>query len=131
MPAVHLATNMRFSTSCYRIIPQLPRNSTGQDKVIYHPDIQRYTVLDVTTQKPLRHDSVLKVAEDGRIGEHVMVIQPLLLRMQKDSNGGIALCKPIVAIKLDEPMAKRTKGVKAFAGWTSGWFGGEMEPART
>ena len=126
MPAVQLATNMRFSTSCYRIIPHFPR----QDKVIYHPDIQRYTILDVSTSKALRHDSALKVAEDGRIGEHVMVIQPLLLRMQKDSNGGIALCKPVVAIKLDEPMAKKTKAAKAF-GWTSSWFSGDMEPGRS
>ncbi|KAL8685811.1 MAG: hypothetical protein Q9218_007531 [Villophora microphyllina] len=131
MPAVHLATNMRFSTSCYRIIPHLPRNSAGQNNVIYHPDVQRYTMLDVATQKVLRQDSVLKIAEDGRIGEHVMVIQPLLLRMQKDTNGGIALCKPTMAVKLDEPMAKRAKGVKALAGWTSSWFGGELEPSRT
>ncbi|KAL8636143.1 MAG: hypothetical protein Q9228_006430 [Teloschistes exilis] len=131
MPAVHLATNMRFSTSCYRIIPHLPRNSGGHNNVIYHPDIQRYTVLDVATQKVLRQDSVLKIAEDGRIGEHVMVIQPLLLRMQRDSNGGIALCKPIVAVRLDEPMARRAKGVKALAGWTSSWFGGEGDPSRT
>ncbi|KAL8695935.1 MAG: hypothetical protein Q9201_007897 [Fulgogasparrea decipioides] len=131
MPAVHLATNMRFSTSCYRIIPHLPRNSSGQNNVIYHPDIQRYTILDVATQKALRQDSVLKVAEDGRIGEHVMVIQPLLLRMQKDTNGGIALCKPIVAVKLDEPMAKRSKGVKSLAGWTSSWFGGEVDSTRS
>ncbi|KAI4197328.1 MAG: hypothetical protein LQ350_005997 [Teloschistes chrysophthalmus] len=131
MPAVHLATNMRFSTSCYRIIPHLPRNAAGHNNVIYHPDIQRYTLLDVATQKVLRQDSVLKIAEDGRIGEHVMVIQPLLLRMQRDSNGGIALCKPTVAVRLDEPMARRAKGVKALAGWTSSWFGGEGDPSRT
>ncbi|KAL8872363.1 MAG: hypothetical protein Q9174_001991 [Haloplaca sp. 1 TL-2023] len=127
MPAVQLATNMRFSTSCYRIIPHFPR----QDKIIYHPDIQKFMILDVSTSKALRYDSVLKVAEDGRIGEHVMVIQPLLLRMQRDRNGGIPLCKPVVAIKLDEPMAKKTKAAKAFAGWTSSWFGGDMEPGRS
>ncbi|KAL8801673.1 MAG: hypothetical protein Q9182_004310 [Xanthomendoza sp. 2 TL-2023] len=131
MPAVQLATNMRFSTSCYRIIAHLPRNSSvGQHNVIYHPDIQRYTILDVATRKVLRQDSVLKVAEDGRIGEHVMVVQPLLLRMQRDSNGGIALCKPTVAVKLDEPMAKRAKGVRAL-GALSSWFGGDPEPTRT
>ncbi|KAL8733742.1 MAG: hypothetical protein Q9166_001936 [cf. Caloplaca sp. 2 TL-2023] len=132
MPAVQLATNMRFSTSCYRIIAHLPRNSsaTGQSGVIYHPDIQRYTILDVMTQKVLRQDSVLKVAEDGRIGEFVMVVQPLLLRMQRDGNGGIALCKPTVAVKLDEPMAKKAKGVRTL-GALSSWFGGEAEPTRT
>ncbi|KAL8884324.1 MAG: hypothetical protein Q9215_007597 [Flavoplaca cf. flavocitrina] len=132
-PAVQLATNMRFSTSCYRIIAHLPRSSSaspGHSNVIYHPDIQRYTILDVATQKVLRQDSVLKVAEDGRIGEHVMVLQPLLLRMQRDTHGGIALCKPTVAIKLDEPMAKRAKGVRAL-GALSSWFGGEQEPTRS
>ncbi|KAI4099389.1 MAG: hypothetical protein LQ339_005979 [Xanthoria mediterranea] len=134
-PAVRLATNMRFSTSCYRIIAHLPRNSSsssshGNNNVIYHPDIQRYTILDVATQKVLRQDSVLKIAEDGRIGEYVMVVQPLLLRMQRDSHGGIALCKPTVAIKLDEPMAKKAKGVRAL-GALSSWFGGEQEPARS
>ncbi|KAL8991685.1 MAG: hypothetical protein Q9169_007749 [Polycauliona sp. 2 TL-2023] len=137
-PAVQLATNMRFSTSCYRIIAHLPRSSSssssssGQshnNNVIYHPDIQRYTILDVATQKVLRQDSVLKVAEDGRIGESVMVLQPLLLRMQRDSHGGIALCKPTVAVKLDEPMARKVKGVRAL-GALSSWFGGDQEPAR-
>ncbi|KAL8661346.1 MAG: hypothetical protein Q9168_008395 [Polycauliona sp. 1 TL-2023] len=135
-PAVQLATNMRFSTSCYRIIAHLPRNSSSSsghspnNNVIYHPDITRYTILDVATQKVLRQDSVLKVAEDGRIGEHVMVVQPLLLRMQRDSHGGIALCKPTVAVKLDEPMARKAKGVRAL-GALSSWFGGEQEPARS
>lgn len=134
-PAVRLATNMRFSTSCYRIIAHLQRNASsssthGNNNVIYHPDIQRYTILDVATQKVLRQDSVLKIAEDGRIGEYVMVVQPLLLRMQRDSHGGIALCKPTVAVKLDEPMAKKAKGVRAL-GALSSWFGGEQVPARS
>ncbi|KAL8957291.1 MAG: hypothetical protein Q9193_005393, partial [Seirophora villosa] len=89
MPAVRLATNMRFSTSVYRIISHLPRSSSlsghGDTHIMYHPDIQRYSMIDMATQKVLRQDSVVKVAEDGRIGEHVMVVQPLLLRMQKDS----------------------------------------------
>ncbi|KAL8766889.1 MAG: hypothetical protein Q9209_006437 [Squamulea sp. 1 TL-2023] len=133
-PAVQLATNMRFSTSCYRIIAHLPRKSSSSsdhsnNNAIYHPDIQRYTILDVATQKVLRQDSVLKVADDGRIGEYVMVVQPLLLRMQRDSHGGIALCKATVAVKLDEPMAKKAKGVRAL-GAISSWFGGEQEPVR-
>ncbi|KAL8896795.1 MAG: hypothetical protein Q9207_007533 [Kuettlingeria erythrocarpa] len=147
MPAVHLATNMRFSTSVYRIITRLPRisspssasSSSAQQQqqhdnhIIYHPDIQRYTIIDIATQKVLRPDSVLKVADDGRIGEHVMVVQPLLLRMQKDSAAGVALAKPAVAVRLDEPMAKRGKGgVGKMAGWASSWFGGEPpEGART
>ncbi|KAL8991881.1 MAG: hypothetical protein Q9188_007684, partial [Gyalolechia gomerana] len=117
MPAVHLATNMRFSTSVYRIITHLPRPSSSHPtssnkKVIFHPDIQRYTIIDIATQKILRQDSVLKIAEDGRIGEGIFIVQPLLLRMQKGgtSNGGIALCKLAVAVRLDEPMAKRSKG---------------------
>ncbi|KAI4173126.1 MAG: hypothetical protein LQ346_008470 [Caloplaca aetnensis] len=148
MPAVHLATNMRFSTSVYRIITRLPRISSPssvsssssaqqqqqqhENHIIYHPDIQRYTIIDIATQKVLRPDSVLKVADDGRIGEHVMVVQPLLLRMQKDSAAGVALAKPAVAVRLDEPMAKRSKGVGKMAGWASSWFGGEPpEGART
>ncbi|KAL8723267.1 MAG: hypothetical protein Q9225_000389 [Loekoesia sp. 1 TL-2023] len=143
MPAVHLATNMRFSTSVYRIITHLPRpssstggpshsSSSNNNNIIYHSDIQRFTIIDVATQKVLRQDSILKIAEDGRIGEHVFVVQPLLLRMQKDTNGGVALCKPAVAVKLDEPMAKRSKGVGKLGAWTSSWFGGEVaEGART
>lgn len=134
MPAVHLATNMRFSTSLYRIITHLPRSASSSsaqhdNHIIYYPDIQRYTMIDVATQKVLRPDSVLKIADDGRIGEHVMVVQPLLLRMQKDSAAGVALAKPAVAVKLDEPMAKRTKGVGKVAGWASSWFGVEPPEA--
>ncbi|KAI4113044.1 MAG: hypothetical protein LQ345_005896 [Seirophora villosa] len=135
MPAMRLATNMRFSTSVYRIISHLPRSSSssgpGDNHIIYHPDIQRYSMIDMATQKVLRQDSVVKVAEDGRIGEHVMVVQPLLLRMQKDSTAGVALCKPAVAVKLDEPMAKRVKGAGKMAGWASSWFGREAPEAGT
>ncbi|KAI4137151.1 MAG: hypothetical protein L6R39_007445, partial [Caloplaca ligustica] len=79
---------MRFSTSLYRIITHLPSSSRSSsdnnNHTIFHPDIQRYTIIDVATQKILRPDSALKVADDGRIGEHIMVVQPLLLRMQRD-----------------------------------------------
>ncbi|KAL8931993.1 MAG: hypothetical protein Q9211_006597, partial [Gyalolechia sp. 1 TL-2023] len=79
MPAVHLATNMRFSTSVYRIITHLPRPSSSPHlnhhpvnsnptNAIFHPDIGRYTIVDIATQKILRQDSILKIAEDGRIG---------------------------------------------------------------
>lgn len=171
MPAVHLATNMRFSTSVYRIITHLPRSahhggsggSGSNPGVIFHNDISRYTIIDIATQKVLRQDSILKIGEEGRIGEAVFLVQPLLLRMQKVSTGvsearpsegragggmgganegrsggagggsgsgggggsGIALCKPAVAVKLDEPMAKRSKGVGKLVGqWAGSWFGG-------
>ena len=103
-------------------------------------------MVDLATNKVIRPDSVLKVAEDGRIGEEMLIVQPSLLRIQsgeaggeaKDGGGGkggssITLCKPTVLVKLDEPMGKRSRGIKALGDsgikalgdWTGSWFGSD------
>ena len=82
-------------------------------------------MVDMATNKVIRPDSVLKVAEDGRIGEEMLIVQPSLLRPQKDGGGSVTLCKPTVLVKLDEPMGKRSRGIKALGEWTGSWFGGE------
>ncbi|KAL9604700.1 MAG: hypothetical protein Q9219_000420 [cf. Caloplaca sp. 3 TL-2023] len=144
IPAVQLATNMRFSTSVYRTISHVPRPSSSSspsnnnnnqtssppsstnNTTLFHPDLTRHTLIDLATQKHLRADSALKVADDGRIGESVFVLQPLLLRMQRDTNGGVALCKLCVAVRLDEPLVKRRGGgVGKLGAWAGSWFGGE------
>ena len=132
MPAVQLATTMRFSTAVYRMIPRLPSrasSSPSERHILYHHDIGRYTLVDVASQKVIRQESIIKIGEDGRIGENLMVVQPLLLRMQKET-GGVALCKPVVVIKLDEPLARKGRGIKVLGTWTSGWFGGEQSEGR-
>ena len=71
-------------------------------------------MIDIATHKVLRPDtSVLKVAENGRIGEEVFVIAPALVRHQKVRNGKVLVCKSTVLVKLDEPMAKRGRGIQA------------------
>ena len=81
-------------------------------------------MIDIATHKIIRPDSVLKVSEDGRIGEEVLVIVPALLRVH--SEGKVLICKPTRLVKLDEPMGKRNRGgIKALGSWTPSWLGGE------
>lgn len=83
----------------------------------------------MATNKVIRPDSVLKVAEDGRIGEEMLIVQPSLLKApaKEGGNGGgggnVTLVKPTVLVKLDEPMGKRSRGIKALGEWTGSWFG--------
>ncbi|KAI4211508.1 MAG: hypothetical protein LQ351_005684 [Letrouitia transgressa] len=136
LPAVALATTMRVSSSSrYRIIAHLPRiqvpgqpheEGGGQVGVLYQRDCARYTVLDVATGKAVKADGVARVADDGRIGEVGWVVQPLLVRCEKGGgSGGVALVKPVVVGKLDEPLVKRGRGMRLGLGGLGSWFGGE------
>ena len=153
LPAVKLATSMRRSIVDYRIWsrPSTKDVSTAKDGSerererqhipVYYSAIQRASMVDMATNKVIRPDSVLKVADDGRIGEEMLIVQPSLLKAPgKDGGGGggggsgggggggsggnITLVKPTVLVKLDEPMGKRSRGIKALGEWTGSWFGG-------
>lgn len=86
-------------------------------------------MIDIMTHKVIRPDSVLKVAEDGKIGEEMLIVSPALLRVQKDGKGKVLICKPTILVKLDEPMGKRSRGIKALGSWTPSWFGGDEAAA--
>lgn len=79
-------------------------------------------MMDMTSHKMIRPDNVLKIDNDGRIGEQMLCVQPALLRTQRDSVNSIILCKPTILVKLDEPMARRPRGIKASL---TSWLGGE------
>ena len=128
------------------------RERERQHIPVYYSAIQRACMVDMATNKVIRPDSVLKVAEDGRIGEEMLIVQPSLLKAPSKEGGGggggggaggvsggggggsggggggsvgnITLVKPTVLVKLDEPMGKRSRGIKALGEWTGSWFGG-------
>ena len=55
----------------------------------------------------------------------MLVVSPALVRNQRDGNGRVMVCKPTVLIKLDEPMGKRSRGIRALGAWTPSWLGGD------
>lgn len=123
IPAIHTAMSIRLSTTNYRIVSPIAKSS-DHAKVIYINEIQRYELIDIMSQKIIRADSNLKVAEDGRIGEQVLVIQQALLRDQKDGGASVLLCKPTVLVRLDEPMGRRNRGtMRALQSWFKGESG--------
>ena len=80
-------------------------------------------MMDNATHKVIRADSNVRVAEDGRIGEEMFVVAPGMVR--GGEAGKVVLTKPIVLVKLDEPMGKRAgRGIKALGAWTPSWFSG-------
>ncbi len=125
LPAVQLATKLRLSTTDYRLIFHPFTRDPSKATTAYHYEIQNSSMIDIMTHKIIRPDSVLKVAEDGRIGEEMLVVSPALVRDQKERNGKAMVCKPTVLVKLDEPMGKRSRGIRALGAWTPSWFGGD------
>ncbi|CAD6591487.1 MAG: hypothetical protein ASARMPREDX12_005190 [Alectoria sarmentosa] len=125
LPAIQLATKLRLSTTDYRLIFHPFTRDPSKSTTAYHYEIQNSSMMDIMTHKIIRPDSILKVAEDGRIGEEMLVVSPALVRNQRDGNGRVMVCKPTVLIKLDEPMGKRSRGIRALGAWTPSWLGGD------
>ena len=117
-PAIHVSTSMRMSTTTYRMTSRLANKNPDLNLIMYVHELQRCYMVDVASQKIIRPDSALKVAEDGRIGEQMLVLQPALLRIQREGGSNLVLCKPTFLVRLDEPMGRRSKGFRS-------WFGGE------
>ena len=123
VPTIQLATSMRLSTNDYNVSSQLFARSPGQDVVAYHQEVRNANMIDIATHKAIRPNSKLKIAEDGRIGIEMLVVSPALLRVQSVGHGKIMICKPTVLVKLDEPMVKKNRGIRALGAWTPSLFG--------
>ena len=125
LPAIQLSVKLRLSTTDYRLASRRFAKETGQGSSIFVYEVKDSSMVDIATQKMIRPDSNLKVADDGRIGQEMLVLTPALLRDQKDGKSRILVCKPTVLIKLDEPMGKRSRGIRALGAWTPSWFGSD------
>lgn len=124
-PAMQLATKLRLSSTDHRLTFHPFTRDPGRSTTAYHYEIQNSCMMDIMTHKIIRPDSILKIAEDGRIGEEMLVVSPALVRDQKDAKGKVMVCKPTLLVKLDEPMGKRSRGIRALGAWTPSWFGGD------
>lgn len=125
LPAIQLSMKLRLSTSDYILTSRRFVKDSGPGSSVYVYEIKDSSMIDVTTQKVIRPDSNLKIAEDGRIGQEMLVLTPALLREQGDGKRRILVCKPTVLVKLDEPMGKRSRGIKALGSWTPSWLSGD------
>lgn len=125
LPAIELSTKMRLSTSDYVLTSRRFVKDSGPGSSVFIYEVKDSSMIDITTQKIIRPDSNLKIAEDGRIGQEMLVLTPALLRDQKEGKNRVLVCKPTVLVKLDEPMGKRSRGIRALGAWTPSWFGGD------
>lgn len=119
-PAVQVGANMRLSTETYRTTSRLAGKPSDQTSMFNH-EVQRCNMIDLSSHKIIRPDSMLKVGDDGRIGELMLVVQPALIRTPREAGPNAVLCKPSMLVRLDEPMGRKSKTIKAF----QQWFGGE------
>lgn len=118
-PAVQVAANMRLSTENYRTTSRLAGKTSDQNSMFIN-EVQRCNMIDLSSHKIIRPDSMLKVGEDGRIGEQMLVVQPALIRTPREAGPNAVLCKPSMLVRLDEPMGRKSKGMKVLH-----WFAGE------
>ena len=124
-PSLHLANTLRLSSSDYRLLFRPFARDSEHARTAYQHEVAHSSMMDVATHKMIRADSAVKAAEDGRIGEEVLVVCPALVRALRDGKGRVVVCKATVLVKLDEPMGKRARsGMMALGAWTPGWLGG-------
>lgn len=134
LPSVRLASQLRLSARDYRLIfhpfslrgsssAASARNNNNNNSPAYGYEIANSRMVDLATHKVIRPDSALKVGEDGRIGEEMLVVAPALVR-EGGGGGRVMVCKATVLVRLDEPMGKRGRGIRALGAWTPSWFGG-------
>jgi len=121
LSAIKLASALRLSTSDYRLWTRSP-TSENKSLPIYISAIQKASLADMATNKILRPDSILKVNEEGRIGEEMLIVTPSLLRTEKERGTSVLLVKPNVLVRLDEPMGRRGR-MKGLGEWAGSWFG--------
>ena len=124
-PAIALATALRLSTTGYRLVFHPFIRDPSKATTAYNYEIQNSSMIDLMTHKIIRPDSVLKIADDGRLGEEMLVVSPALVRDQRDGRGKVMVCKPTVLVKLDEPMGRRGRAIRALGVWTPSWLGGD------
>lgn len=122
IPALQFSNSIRLATVDYFLLTQFPKPVDKSSTTVFRHELQRCEMMDLTSHKIIRPDNILKIDNDGRIGEQMLFVQPGLLRAQRDSANSIILCKPVILVKLDEPMARRPRGIKASL---TGWFGGD------
>jgi hypothetical protein len=121
LPTIALASALRLSTSDYRLWKR-SFSSENKSLPIYISAIQKASLVDMATNKILRPDSVLKVNDEGRIGEEMLIVTPSLLRTEKERGTSVLLVKPNVLVRLDEPMGRRGR-MKGLGEWAGSWFG--------
>ena len=124
-PAITLATALRLSTTDYRLVFHPFIRDPSKATTAYNYEIQNSSMIDLMTHKIIRPDSVLKVADDGRLGEEMLVVSPAVGRDPGEGTGMVMVCKPTVLVKLDERMGRRGRGIKALGAWTPSWLGGD------
>ena len=81
--------------------------SIHESSTVFKQELQQCEMMDLTSHKTIRADNILKVDNDGRIGEQMLCVQPALFLLVE------FLCKPTILVKLDEPMVQRPWGIKA------------------
>lgn len=120
VPALQFSNSIHLATVDYQTLTRLPKPADKPTTIFRH-EMQRCEMMDLSSHKLIRPDNILKMGDDGRIGEQMLCVQPALLRTQRNSVNSIMLCKPIILVKLDEPMARRSRGIKAsFTSWLGG-----------
>lgn len=124
LPAVDLATTIRISMADYHFLAQLFKKAPEKANTIYHNEIQHYQLIDNATHKIVRPDSAIKIANDGRIGNELLIVSPALMR-QKDDGHKTIVSKPTIIIKLDQPMEKRNKAMKGLSSFVTSFLGGD------
>ena len=118
IPALDISTAVRLSMTDYEFVL-----STQHQRVVHVGEIQSYHMVDASSSKVIRPDSILKVGEEGRIGVDLLTVTPALMRTKHEGVQRVILAKPTILVKLDEPMGKR-KALNKLANFSSWLTGG-------
>ena len=66
-------------------------------------------MIDVSTRRTLKANSLVVPDEDGRIGSTLFVIEPALSRRGRGKHPGVLMRQAVYLVTLDKPLGKRPK----------------------
>jgi len=97
------------STLTYSLSPQLPQNplKIGSESFKIR-DVEKYTLIDITTGKTLKADSEMLVGRSGFLGKIVMPVEPCLNRCDGDGQA-VELRKAVYLVEPGQPTRKRKR----------------------
>ncbi|KAL9116714.1 MAG: hypothetical protein Q9187_006758 [Circinaria calcarea] len=103
-PAAKLASVIQLSSVCYEFRPQIPSVPLLENKTAFVADLNRFTLIDVSTGRPLKPDSPVDVKKDGEIGRLILMVEPSLHRVNKHTKHEIELRRAVYLVQLASPL---------------------------
>ncbi len=119
VPALGVSNHIKSSRSVFHIFTRTEKPTDNSTAMFIH-ELEECEMRDITTGRNVGAKNIGKVGQDGRIGEEMLWVQSGLLKRWLNHPDTRVLCKPVILVKLDEPLAKLGRNREKKAGSDDG-----------